>query len=486
MRRSFVALATASVVVVGLVPAARATTVSLPYDLVAGPVLTGDGVAVATKGATARTIVVRAFDLRGRPRMVRRTFLSRRIDIAGSQGRFAYVSWSLVGSTPPQPVATSLVAGPSFGPWSLLLRCGARGPYEHQVAVSGSLVALSGAECLPGATLAGERIQVMDTSGNTRPLTITAPAGAYLLASNMSFAGRYLAWLELFEAPGTERVVVFDTVERRVAYAVGVPNDVQGCDVGASGLLVCNRAASSGRCADGSISWYGRGAPVAHDLPIRSCLLALSVSGRRIAIARPVPHGRVELALLDLGGAERTLATVPAPGAFVVDPFRFREGGDPSPDLLLGFDGQRLAWVSGDCGAMTLHIRALDARRPEPRAPRTCPARVARHAVPIDSRDHARLAMSCPNGCHGIIFLSSEIALPQHNTIKQIDEAERFALRPRRGPSFVSLRIRLSRPLRRLLATARRLPVTAQVTTYGVDGVERTRTAELTLRRRPA
>jgi hypothetical protein len=329
-----------------------------------GPVLAGERVAWAERGAHALTV-------RGWKPGAAPVPIARYGDFSGNypgRARLAASSEALVVeriSSSPRGAASGndwagrdVFAGPPDGPLANL-----SGTCPPIFPALPRTVDVSGDEVL--SINCDDQAVVRDlSSGSDQPI----PASQY----GLRLAGRYAAWVE--RGSGGESVVVYDRTAASVAYetAVGSGSIVRDLDLQADGTIAFAYARTGERA---SVGWASLSEPETHTTALpqtpgyhvkiangRIGFITGHVVGRDVARAR---IGYVDVA----SGRVRTVAT----GA-----------EDDADEERFDFDGQRFAWYSLGCTEAIVHVTPANTHQRAVR--RGCQLRLDRAPTVRDGR----------------------------------------------------------------------------------------------------
>lgn len=286
-----------------------------------------------------------------------------------------------------------------------------------RVAVDGGLLAVVGADCRSDQVVVRE-------AGPGGPVIRVSPGGANALA----LGGRWLARTsERLEGGRVNRVVrVEDARTGEPLTELSLPDLLFGLDVQADGTAAIVRQGPSSGCSERVSVIAPRGAGP-RDLTGPGCFArGVRIAGDRVAYFREVGREGGELVLSDLSGAGvRAVARFPDEGQM---------GG-------FDYDGERIAWSESRClGGEVIRLGGAADDGPPSQAPR-CSPRVGT-SLRVSGR-HARVRLSCPSGCAGLLRV-------QRPSYLQAGRSPRFRLRAGRS---ATVHVALSR---RGLATVRR------------------------------
>ncbi|HEY2282611.1 MAG TPA: hypothetical protein VGH60_03570 [Solirubrobacteraceae bacterium] len=226
-------------------------------------------------------------------------------------------------------------------------------------------------------------------------------------------SGAYVAYIAGNATTTTvaaRRIVVFDRTTSAVVYELhlGANEYVRALALQADGTLVVLGAGTSSCPKPGRIGagqsfpavWLSPADPTPHQLGCFYDGALRPVGGQWVALAPTGPGTQASLELLTLaGGAPRTLAVFPNPGAF--EPQSQQPQSQPQTEPAADFDGHRLAWVQHTCAGTAIELTPdVAAMSPGPLPSARCPVQFHLHGpLRPGARGVVRVRLSCPLGC---------------------------------------------------------------------------------------
>ncbi len=227
-------------------------------------------------------------------------------------------------------------------------------------------------------------------------------------------------------------ILVFDWVAGALAYSVPLGEDSAALDLQDDGTLAVARTRDVAvPCPAGTVAWYSRAQPFAHQLPVAPCKAQVAIAGGRIAVVAPAARGRRVLTTVSLGGVRSDLASLGRTGV---------QAGE------LDLDATRASFALRNClgGADLLRV-AVPGSGPLSPVTTTCPVSIRSRRATLRGRA-VRVRVVCRRGCAGRARLVGRAGRRRVG----LGPTKKVKLRASRRSRRV--RLPLSRSARRLLA----------------------------------
>ena len=417
-----------------------------------GPLLAGDAFAYAQASPTRFS--VRVVRRGARPSVLARgrlfnletefTLTEEFVTLAASAQRLAFTRFFSGSAKAEGKSDSALDSGPVSGPLTRVAACDSRALTETGVETASSLVDVSGA-AVAYVDCQG-RVTVRDFAPGAAVPSRTIPAGANV--DDLSLGGRYVA----FRAERSIRV--FDWVANAQAYTVPLPGaDSTAFDLQPDGTLAVGRARDVAvSCPAGSLAWYSRAQPFAHQLGLAPCSAQVVIAAGRIALVTRAGSNRRALTTVTLAGARTNVASLGADGM---------QAGE------FDLDASRASFALRNCLAGADLLRAaVPGSVPLPFVTTTCPVSIRSRETTLRQRA-VRVRVVCRRGCAG----RARLVRRAGTRLVGLGPAKAVKL----GASRRSRRVRLplSRAARRLLARKGTLRAQLRIAVTDRNGRER-------------